>query len=157
MTVMITVTRKWQSDNATISHFIIPGAVEGELREGYFLERPGPDTSEPDLRLRIPEGVYQLQWQSRTSLPGVRPHLPVPWLFNDKVPVNRFIYIHNGNYPANTDGCLLIGHSRAEDFVGRSVDALRGFKKFLDRVGIDKVRLKITSDYEQVEGRSMAG
>lgn len=87
----------------------------------------------------------------------MRPHLPVPWLFNDKVPANRFIYIHNGNYPANTDGCLLIGHSRAEDFVGRSVDALRGFKKFLDRVGIDKVRLKITSDYEQVEGRSMAG
>ncbi|MFC4257784.1 DUF5675 family protein [Marinobacter lacisalsi] len=148
MSVMVTVTRKWQTDHSTISHFVIPDAKDGELREGYFLERPGPDTTESGLRLRIPEGTYQLKWQTRTSLPGVRPHLPLPWLFNDKVPANRFIYVHNGNYPDNTDGCLLIGYTHSEDFVGRSVDALRAFKKYLDRVGIDTVRLKITSDYE---------
>lgn len=148
MPSIITITRKWQSENSTISEVFIPGAKENELRHGFFLERPGPDTSDSGLRLRIPEGSYQLKWQTRTTLPGVRPYLPVPWLFNNTVPQSRWIYIHNGNYPHQTDGCLLVGETRAEDFVGRSVNALRALKRYLDRVGINSVRLNITSDYQ---------
>ncbi|WP_339801240.1 DUF5675 family protein [uncultured Marinobacter sp.] len=148
MPSIITVTRKWQTESSTISEFFVPGAKENELQRGFFLERPGPDTTESGLRLRIPEGIYQLQWQNRTTLPGVRPHLPVPWIVSNKVPANRWIYIHNGNYPNQTDGCLLIGETHAEDFVGRSVSALRAFKRYLDRVGIASVRLNITSDYQ---------
>ncbi|MEE2001995.1 DUF5675 family protein [Alkalimonas sp. MEB108] len=146
----IKVIRQWATDNSTISRLIIADARpgSGEIAQGYILERPGPDTTQSGLRLRIPEGRYQLQWQTRTNLPGVRPHLPVPWLSNGQVPSSRYIYIHNGNYPRNTDGCLLIGRSRDIDMVGSSVDALNRLKTYLQRVGIDKVIVEITSAYE---------
>lgn len=149
MSSTIRVVRKWQTDRSTISEFRIadtkPG--NGEKAQGFFLERPGPDTAESGLRRRIPEGTYKLKWQNRTTLTGVRPHLPVPWLYSKDLPDSRYIYIHNGNYPSDTDGCLLIGSSRMEDMVGNSVTSLKKLKKYLNRVGIENVTVKITSDY----------
>ncbi len=144
----VDIVRKWETDRSTISEFLIPGAQRDEITRGYMLERPGPDTTQPGLRKRIPEGSYQLQWQTATNLPGVRPYLPVPWLYNLHVPDTRYIYVHNGNFPHNTDGCLLIGTSRLENMVGASVEALLKFKIYLERVGIENVILRITSDYQ---------
>lgn len=148
MEVLIDITRKWETEHATMSEFSITGTQPGEISSGYFLERPGPDTTKSGLRKRIPVGTYHLKWQTVTNLNGVRPHLPVPWLYNSDVPDSRYIYIHNGNYPHNTDGCLLIGTSRAPDMVGASVDALKRLKLFLNRVGIEKVRLRIKAEYQ---------
>jgi len=145
--VILNAIRKWETTESTISEFFIPGAQAGELAKGYFLERPGPDTATSGLRLRIPEGSYHMKWQTTTGLAGVRPHLPVPWLYSGSVSDARKIYIHNGNYPRNTDGCLLVGTSRSKDFVGASVEALKSLKKYLNRVGIENVQLKITSSY----------
>jgi len=147
MPSIIKVVRKWETQNSTISEFLIPDGHPSEINRGYILERPGPDTTESGLRKRIPEGTYNLKWQTRTNLAGVRPHLPVPWIYNQDVSDSRHIYIHNGNYPRNTDGCLLIGRSRSEDMVGISVQALTRLKKYFKRVGIENVRLRISSDY----------
>lgn len=148
MAHIIQITRKWETESSTISEFSIPDAKHNELKHGYILERPGPDTTAPGLRKRIPEGLYNLKWQDVTNLPGVRGHLPVPWLYNGKVPAFRYIYVHNGNYPRNTDGCLLIGLGRAPDMVTNSVDALTRFKRFLARIGIEHVQLQIKSNYQ---------
>jgi len=148
MDIIINVRRKWENRNCTISEFHIPGIGQNEIAHGYFLERPGPDTTASGLRKRIPVGDYHIKWQTATNLKGVRPHLPVPWLYNSAVPDTRYIYIHNGNYPHNTDGCLLIGTNRGPDMVGASVGALRRFKRYLDRVGIENVKLRITADFE---------
>jgi len=145
---LIEITRKWETARSTISEFIIPDAAQDEITRGYILERPGPDTTASGLRKRIPEGTYNLKWQTTTNLRGVRPHLPVPWLYNRTVADNRYIYIHNGNHPHNTDGCLLVGTRRAPDFVGFSVDALTRLKRYLERVGIENVALRIRSDYQ---------
>lgn len=146
---LIRVQRRWQTERSTVSEFSIPDAraTDGEIAKGFILERPGPDTKASGKRLRIPEGTYRMMWQNRTSLSGIRNHLPVPWLHNGDVSKERYIYIHNGNYPRNTDGCLLVGLSRGKDFVGPSVVALRRLKIYLKRVGIENVRLEITSDY----------
>lgn len=143
----INIKRKWESENSTISELNIHDTNPGELAHGYILERPGPDTTTPGLRKRIPTGDYHLKWQTTTNLNGVRPHLPVPWLYSPTVPDSRYIYIHNGNYPLNTDGCLLIGTSRASDMVGGSVDALGKLKLYLERVGIENIKVRITEDY----------
>lgn len=143
---VIEIVRRWETDNSTVSEFTIHDARDDEAASGYFLERPGPDTTESGQRKRIPEGDYQLRWHT-TSLQSVKKFNPVPLLYNDEVPESRHILIHNGNYPRDTDGCLLVGSSRKTDFVGSSQPHYRKLLRYLRRVGIDNVTLRITSDY----------
>ncbi|MBR0564798.1 hypothetical protein J5J83_01545 [Azoarcus sp. L1K30] len=139
---LIRIVRKWQTAQSTISEYSVDG---GDLK-GFILERPGPDSSTPNLRLRIPEGTYQMRWHD-SSLSGVAPYNPVPHLFNAVVPQSRYILMHNGNYPENTDGCLLVGKTRGTDFVSNSVAALNALKDFLNGVDIDQVNVIVSSMY----------
>jgi len=143
---IIEMVRRWETDNSTISEFTVPDARSDEAASGYFLERPGPDTVASGQRLRIPEGDYELRWHT-TSLASVKKFNPVPLLFNDQVAESRRILIHNGNYPKDTDGCLLIGSSRSTDFVGSSQAHYSKLLRYLRRVGLNTVLLRISSDY----------
>lgn len=147
MPKIMTLTRKWATTNSTIGELRIPDAQNSELRAAYVLERPGPDTTQSGRRLRVPEGTFNLKWQGTTTLRGIEKYLPVPWLHNAQVADSRYIYIHNGNYPRNTDGCLLVGSSRSKDMVGNSGDTLIALKAYLNRVGIENVLLRIDSAY----------
>lgn len=138
----IEIVRKWETASATVSTLSVDN---GTLR-GYVLERPGPDTTQSGLRLRIPEGSYRLQWHN-SNIDSVKRYNPVPLLYNNVVPQGRYILIHNGNYPRDTDGCLLVGQTRGTDFVGESVAMLRKLTEFLQRGGIETIQLSINSDY----------
>ena len=138
----IIITRLWQTDNSTASSY----EITGSSIKGYFLERPGPDTRESMQRKRILEGNYSLKWHN-SHIPTVRPYNPVPLLFNAIVPESRRILIHNGNYPRDTDGCLLIGASRGVDFVGSSVRKLIELKNFITSKGINNFSVTIKSCY----------
>jgi hypothetical protein len=108
---VINIYRTWETDNSTISTF-----NTGSGLKGYILERPGPATTQSGLRLRIPAGTYNL-----TNAPGTAKdiRLHAQWeLYNNQVPGSRHILFHLGNYPDDTDGCLLIGTKRGVDFVG---------------------------------------
>ncbi|TQR51987.1 DUF5675 family protein, partial [Campylobacter troglodytis] len=70
----------------------------------YILERPGPDSIGGELKLRVPEGRYDLMWNDG-SMKGVLK------LFNSYVSKGRAILIHIGNTAKNSDGCLLIGNA----------------------------------------------
>jgi hypothetical protein len=146
---VIQIVRQWDSPRSTISTIAIPGALaaRGELVSGYVLERPGPDTTASGRRLRIPEGTYSVQWASTSATPSLNTQAPLPWIYNARVPVDRRIYIHHGNSPSNTDGCLLVGTGRSTDIVTDSVNALRKLKAFLNRVGVANVQVQITSNY----------
>lgn len=139
---LISVKRLWESDTSTISTF----EISGSTIKGYFLERPGPDTTASCQLKRIPEGSYRLKWHS-SNIASVKAHNPVPLLYNSSVPQSRYILIHNGNYPYNTEGCLLIGGSKGDNFVGGSVTKLTELKEFLNQEGIDSFTLTITSCY----------
>ncbi|CAE1143898.1 DUF5675 family protein [Serratia sp. Tan611] len=138
----IIITRTWQTDNSTISNY----EITGSSIKGYFLERPGPDTQESYQRKRIPEGNYSIKWHY-SSIPTVSPYNPVPLLFNATAPESRNILIHNGNFPRDTDGCLLIGSSRGVDFVGNSVKKLKELQNFITSKGISNFSLTIKSCY----------
>ncbi|EIE3256421.1 hypothetical protein LDH75_003904 [Escherichia coli] len=139
---VILIKRLWQSDNSTISTY----TVSGSTIKGYILERPGPDTTTSGLRKRIPEGNYKIKWHN-SNIASVKSHNPVPLLYNASVPQSRYILIHNGNYPRNTDGCLLIGSTRGNDFVGGSVAKLKELKEFITKEGIENFTVSITSCY----------
>ncbi len=139
---VISIKRLWQSDKSTISTF----TVSGSTIKGYILERPGPDTTTSGLRKRIPEGNYKIKWHS-SNINSVKSYNPVPLLYNAAVPQSRYILIHNGNYPRNTDGCLLIGSTRGQDFVGGSAAKLKELKEFLTQEGIENFTVTVTSCY----------
>lgn len=143
------ITRRWETSESTISEVKLVTDENREiLFECYILERPGPDCAQSGQRRRVVEGWHKMKWQTRTGLSGVQPHLPVPWIYSDEIPEDRYIYIHNGNEPKHTDGCLLTGKTKSKDFVSHSVDTLDKLKDYLSDIGITNVRVKISSDYE---------
>lgn len=144
----LSIVRHKQTRKSTISNATLTDKATGQTVLSFkMLERPGPDTREREQRMRIPEGSYKLKWQTQTGLAGVRPHLPVPWLYGSGVPEDRHIYIHNGNYPQNTDGCLLCGKDEGVDMVTSSVDTLDRLKSELMQIGIENVTVDISSSY----------
>jgi hypothetical protein len=63
---------------------------------------------------------------------------PVPLLLN--VPGHSFIEIHWGNYPADTEDCVLVGQTRSTDFVGESLEAFAAlFPKILSAIEAEAV------------------
>jgi Family of unknown function (DUF5675) len=146
----IEMVRLWETEKSTISTIAIPSASAsaGELVSGYILERPGPDTTQSGRRLRIPDGTYNVQWAASSATPSLNSQAPLPWIYNSSVSASRRIYIHHGNFPSNTDGCLLTGTGRSKDMVTGSVTALTKLKAYLSRVGVENVQVRISSSYD---------
>lgn len=119
----ITIQRKWESDVSTTGTF----TTHDESFTGYTLEPPGPSTTRSGQNKRIPAGEYNLVPHSGTDYKNVFK------LYNDNVPASRAILIHNGNYPANTKGCILVGMSRSANFVGDSKTALKLLNNYINK------------------------
>jgi hypothetical protein len=65
----------------------------------------------------IPVGRYRLTLRHSPRFGKIMPHVEVVKGFEG-------ILIHVGNFPKDTEGCLLVGYGRQnEDFVGRSIAA----------------------------------
>lgn len=87
-----------------------------DAHECYTLEPPNP----------IPEGTYDLtvRWSPRFN--RLMPHV-------ENVPGHAGILIHWGNFPRDTEDCLLVGSILANNFVGHSVEEFnRLFQKIVD-------------------------
>lgn len=85
--------------------------VDGEF-ECFILEDTVRDTKIYG-KTAIPYGVYDIKI---THSPRFKRHLPL--LLN--VPNYQGVRIHVGNYPKDTEGCLLPGKTKGKDFVGNS-------------------------------------
>ena len=83
-------------------------------------------TLEPPIRQApakpraIPAGQYPLTIRWSTRFGKDMPHV-------EDVPDFGGIEIHVGNYPQDTEGCLLLGQTVGRDFVGNSIPAFRDF------------------------------
>lgn len=80
----------------------------------------------------IPEGVYRLKIK--------RVDTPLTLVYRNKYPWFKFhieitgvpgfkpvVYIHVGNKPGDTDGCVLLGMGKKKDWVSSSLDAFKDF------------------------------
>lgn len=139
----VIVIRKWQTDLSTIAEL----RIKGTDFTGYTLEPAGPDTTTPNQNKRVPEGIYKMRWYNAIK-PSLAKYNPLPLIYNDQVAESRLILFHNGNYPKNTDGCLLVGTTRGPNVVNASVTKLKEFKKILQSVSADEITVEIISEYE---------
>jgi len=139
----MTITRDVQTENSTTSTFDLNGgSILSSLNvSGYFLEPAGPDTTIPNQDMRIPEGTYNLSSHDGTRFQNVYK------LYNDDVPQSRAILIHAGNFPQNTEGCLLPGFTRGTDRVGRSRPKLNQLRIAIDEMGVENVLIKIHNKF----------
>ena len=141
-TYTIHITRLWETEKSTISRF----SISGSTLQGYILERPGPDTVQEGLLLRIPEGDYDLSW--RTAGRFAAKYGRVPQISNYQVSKKRLILIHPGNSPEDSMGCLLPGRIKSKDYISDSVSIFKSIKNLIEEKGIENVKVKIKSCYD---------
>ena len=72
----------------------------------------------------IPLGNYDIKLAHSPRFDRV-----LPLLLN--VPNFTHVLIHNGSYAENTDGCILVGNTKGDDFLGGSRKAVDALMKFL--------------------------
>ena len=129
--MLMQITRKWFTDKSTIGEL----AVEGEF-ECYTLEDV---VREEKIKgeTAIPAGTYEI---AITFSNKFKKYLPL--LMN--VPNFEGVRIHPGNRPEDTEGCILVGQTKVNDFVGHSVAAFESlFPKIEDATVKEKVFIEI--------------
>lgn len=86
----------------------------------------------------IPAGRYEVVIDYSNRFKKKMPHIL-------NVPGFEGIRIHTGNRPGDTEGCILLGMTKGEDFIGRSRDAYGKFFYILE-AGLEngKVFIEIT-------------
>ncbi|OCR88059.1 hypothetical protein CFT13S00388_02515 [Campylobacter fetus subsp. testudinum] len=104
----------------------------------YTLEPCGGDTTKRNQDKRVPSGLYNLDYHNS---PRFKKLLPIIW--NDSVPKDRYILIHSGNYPQDTQGCILVGSSYSDKGVFRSKDTL---EKLLSVLSYQVATLSISNE-----------
>ncbi len=97
------------TERSTTGRLLVDGAFFCYTLEDVC--RPG----QPKVfgRTAIPEGVYQV---ANTFSNRFQRYMPL--LLN--VPGYSGVRIHSGNKPEDTEGCILVGRTRAADFIGQS-------------------------------------
>lgn len=128
--MIMTLNRFEKGNNSTI------GKLKFENFECYTLENL-KEGSESGKDLRIPQGDYKLYWRISPSK-GKKIHV-----YNEKVPKERYIMIHSGNTEDHTLGCILLGYTKAKDFVGNSKQAVQDFENLMSKYNLDDIQLKI--------------
>lgn len=122
--MIINVKRKWYTEESTIGEMVI----EGTDFKCYTLELP----PHHDNTGCIATGEYILD-----LLPSHRFQRYMPTVLH--VPGRTGILIHAGNFPKDTQGCILVGKLRQENAV---VDSRAAFDDLMSRMA-GEMRIKI--------------
>lgn len=115
----IIVHRKFATDASVVGELTIDS-----LHEAWTLEPP----FRTDKPRAIPAGTYDLTIRFSKRFARLMPHV-------ENVPDFEGVLIHWGNFPRDTDACLLVGMTREKDFVGMSREEFdRLFLKLNDMI-----------------------
>jgi hypothetical protein len=104
--MQLTVTRSWFTPQSTQGTLDINGVFQC-----YTLE-PRKDQSQGKPYC-IPVGTYRVMCQWSNHFQRITPHLL-------NVPGFTEVEIHPGNFPRDTEACLLVGETRYPDLIGNS-------------------------------------
>jgi hypothetical protein len=117
------------TDKSTIGKLYFDGEFYG-----HTLELPWKDN---EKRVScIPKGVYEVKKRHTEESKYKYEHLHILDVEN-----RELILMHVGNYPKNSKGCILLGNTRALNFVGESRKAF--YKLMYDLGSFEKIELII--------------
>jgi hypothetical protein len=115
--MIITITRRWYTDNTTIGELDIPAeaTATGDLPNyNCFTLEDAVRMFKIFGKTAIPAGKYRIAIVfEETKFKRYR-------IMLEKVPNFTNIYQHKGNNEADTNGCVLVGEKRLVDFVENS-------------------------------------
>lgn len=138
--------RVFGEEDSTIGEFIITDEKGQELFKCFCVENIGPSTDTPRQDKRIIARPYKLYWtESSVALPKEFAPRCIS-LYTDELPSfkDRRIHIHIGNYPQDTEGCLLLCYTDNKNGTGgRSTDAVRDFYTLIEKKGIKNFTLEV--------------
>ena len=109
----IKLIREVFTDKSTIGRLLIDGLFYGWTLEDTDRQLEEDKSRKIKGKTAIPTGRYRviITWSPRFKR-------DLQLLLN--VPGFEGIRIHSGNTPEDTEGCILVGKTRDEDFVGQS-------------------------------------
>lgn len=141
MSLLLCVERLWLTEQTTIGRLYLDGVLEC-----YTLEdRMRPRGEKVAGTTCIPEGVYRVKlvyWPKYSRL--------MPMLLD--VPMFTGIFIHPGNIPEHTEGCILVGRTRSVDRIGESRVAFESLMQKLTSASANPVLITIAKAPEMLEG-----
>lgn len=130
---------KEKLEDSTIGSFSVYDNEKGEVVfECFTCENGGPSSDVVGSDKRILPRTYHLKWtESKVKLPDdFKPRCITTICPNDPAHEPRRIHIHIGNYPQDTEGCLLLNYNDNKNGTcGRSTDACRDFYAFVSKYG----------------------
>lgn len=104
------------TDNSTIGTLTGMGEYVYTLEDGKREHKVFGETC-------VPTGTYKLELRNEGGMTR-RYAARYPWhrgmIWLRYVPMFEWIYIHVGNTSSDTNGCILVGMSEADDFIGSS-------------------------------------
>jgi len=130
--VNLLIIRETFTDKSTIGKLFVNGEYFC-----YTLELPYRDNQR---RIScIPSGEYKVRLRlARESATRNYLHLLV-----QDVPDRTYILFHRGNRPSHTKGCILVGQTYEQDFVGNSTLAMDLLMKEIINLGGENINLII--------------
>ena len=130
--VNLLIIRETFTDKSTIGKLFVNGEYFC-----YTLELPYRDNQR---RIScIPSGEYKVRLRlARESATRNYLHLLV-----QDVPNRTYILFHRGNRPSHTKGCILVGQTYEQDFVGNSTLAMDLLMKEIINLGGENINLII--------------
>lgn len=130
--MQLQLTRKIFTDKSTIGELAVDGKSECFTLEDVV--RPEKIKGET----AIPAGTYEIAITFSNKFQKL-----LPLLLN--VPNYEGVRIHLGNKPEDTEGCILVGQTKAPDFVGGSRAAFAPlFEKLQDALKREKIFIEIS-------------
>lgn len=137
---------KGRTEDSTIGTLILKDG-DKVLFKGFSCENIGPSTDESGKDRRIVGGKYSLEWANSTKNGNKklgRWQNKVLWVKRDEAFNKRLIRIHVGNFPTDTEGCILPGLSEnKKGAVNSSVNAVIELFNAIDKVGVENVEFII--------------
>jgi len=136
--MLLELFRRWKTPYETIGELYIDGVYFCYTLEDAIRDKKIPNET------AIPCGRYEV-----ITNYSVRFKRVMPLILN--VPGFTGVRIHAGNTKADTSGCILLGNTKGEDFIGGSRHAMKAFMSRLQE-GLKSGKVFITIFRESMIG-----
>lgn len=142
-------------EGSTLGKLTVFDSAEKEVWSCFTCENIGPSTDIPKQDKRIIAREYSLEWTDSSKNAALAKSYPEYKAQNGRnvallltcdkeLPEfrNRRILIHVGNYPQDTEGCILLGKTKnaKAGTVSNSVLACKEFFDLVKQIGIENIK-----------------